>query len=79
MTASADIITKTNDSALSVPLQSVAARAPSTSSSMKGEKRKDAEARYKADQDGFVEIVFVRRAAARRSRSRSRPASRATS
>ena len=25
---------------------------------MKGEKRKDAEARYKADKDGFVEIVF---------------------
>jgi len=24
----------------------------------KGEKRKDAEARYKADRDGFVEIVF---------------------
>ncbi len=25
---------------------------------MKGEKRTDAEARYKADKDGFVEIVF---------------------
>jgi HlyD family secretion protein len=26
---------------------------------MKGEKRKDAEARYKPDKDGFVEVVFV--------------------
>src|SRR5262249_32011292 len=25
----------------------------------KGEKRKDAEGRYKADKDGFVEVVFV--------------------
>ena len=25
---------------------------------LKGEKRKEAEARYKADRDGFVEIVF---------------------
>ncbi|HEU4335081.1 MAG TPA: HlyD family efflux transporter periplasmic adaptor subunit, partial [Candidatus Eisenbacteria bacterium] len=57
MTASADIITKTNDSALSVPLQSVAVRTVDQLT-MKGEKRKDAEARFKADRDGFVEIVF---------------------
>lgn len=58
MTASADIITKTNESALSVPLQSVAVRTVDQLS-MKGEKRADAEKRYKADKDGFVEIVFV--------------------
>jgi HlyD family secretion protein len=57
MTASADIITKTNDNALSVPLQSVAVRTVDQLT-MKGEKRKDAEARFKADRDGFVEIVF---------------------
>ena len=57
MTASADIITKTNDSALSVPLQSVAVRTLDQLA-MKGEKREDAEKRYKADKDGFVEIVF---------------------
>ena len=57
MTASADIITKTNDSALSVPIQSVAVRTVDQLT-MKGEKRKDAEAHYKADRDGFVEIVF---------------------
>jgi HlyD family secretion protein len=58
MTASANIITKTNASALSVPLQAVAARSVDQLT-MKGEKRKDAEARYKADKDGFVEVVFI--------------------
>jgi len=57
MTASADIITKTNDSALSVPIQSVAVRTVDQLA-MKGEKRKDAEKKYTADRDGFVEIVF---------------------
>lgn len=57
MTASADIITKTNDNALSVPLQSVAVRTVDQLT-LKGEKRKDAEVRFKADRDGFVEIVF---------------------
>jgi HlyD family secretion protein len=57
MTASANIITKTNPSALSVPLQSVAARSVDQLM-MKGEKRKDVEGRYKADHDGFVEVVF---------------------
>jgi len=57
MTASADIMTRTNDQALSVPLQSVAVRTVDQLT-MKGEKRKDAEARYKADRDGFVEVVF---------------------
>ncbi len=61
MTASADIITHTNDHALSVPLQSVAVRTVDQLS-VKGKKRKVAEAApetgYKADKDGFVEIVF---------------------
>jgi HlyD family secretion protein len=57
MTASADIITKTNENALSVPLQSVAVRTVDQLAK-KGEKRKDAEARFKADRDGFVEIAF---------------------
>lgn len=58
MTASADIITKVNENALSVPLQSVAVRTVDQLT-MKGEKRKDAEKRFHADRDGFVEIVFV--------------------
>ena len=57
MTASADIVTKTNDTALSVPIQSVAVRTVDQLKK-KGEKQKDAESRYKADKDGFVEIVF---------------------
>jgi HlyD family secretion protein len=57
MTATADIVTKTKDSALSVPLQSVALRTIDQLLS-KGQKRKDAEALYKADRDGFVEVVF---------------------
>ena len=57
MTASADVITKTQESALSVPLQTVAARTVDQLT-MKGEKRKDAEARFKPDKDGFVEVVF---------------------
>ncbi len=57
MTASADIITKTNEDALSVPIQSVAVRTVDQLA-MAGEDRKDAEARFTADRDGFVEIVF---------------------
>jgi HlyD family secretion protein len=57
MTASADIFTKSNESALSVPIQSVAVRTIDQLT-MAGEERKDAEARFTADRDGFVEIVF---------------------
>ncbi len=57
MTATADILTKTAENALSVPLQSVALRTVEQLLT-KGEKRKDAEARFKADRDGFVEVVF---------------------
>jgi HlyD family secretion protein len=57
MTATADIVTRTQEKALSVPLQSVALRTVDQLL-RKGEKRKDAEARFKADRDGFVEVVF---------------------
>jgi HlyD family secretion protein len=57
MTAAADIFTRTNESALSVPIQSVAVRTVDQLT-MKGEERKEAEKRYQADKDGFVEIVF---------------------
>jgi HlyD family secretion protein len=57
MTASADVITKTEDSTLSVPIQSVAVRTVDQLA-MKGEVRKDAAARYKPDKDGVVEMVF---------------------
>jgi HlyD family secretion protein len=57
MTATADIVTRTNDHALSVPLQCVALRTLDQLLK-KGEKRKDAEARFKPDRDGFVEVVF---------------------
>jgi len=57
MTATADIVTRTNENALSVPLQSVALRTIDQLLK-KGEKRKDAAARFKADRDGFVEVVF---------------------
>jgi HlyD family secretion protein len=57
MTASAEVITKTETQALSVPIQSVAVRTLDQLT-MKHEKPKDAAARYKPDKDGFVEIVF---------------------
>ena len=57
MTATADILTKTNPNALSVPIQSVAVR---TVDQLRkpGESREEAEKKYTADKDGFVEIVF---------------------
>jgi HlyD family secretion protein len=58
MTATADVFTKTNENALSVPIQAVAVRTVDQLA-MKGEDRKAAEEKYKADKDGFVEIVFV--------------------
>jgi HlyD family secretion protein len=57
MTAAADLFTKTNENALSVPIQSVAVRTLDQLV-MEGESREDAEERYTADRDGFVEIVF---------------------
>jgi HlyD family secretion protein len=58
MTATASIVANTNENALSVPIQSVAVRTVDQLV-MKGEKRQDAEDRYRPDQDGFVEIVFA--------------------
>jgi HlyD family secretion protein len=58
MTATSDIVTHTNAHALSVPIQAVALRTVDQLL-LKGEKRKDAEARFKPDKDGFVEVVFV--------------------
>lgn len=58
MTATADIVTHTEPRALSVPLQCVALRAVDQLV-RKGETRKDAEARFRPDRDGFVEVVFV--------------------
>jgi len=57
MTASADVFTKTNESALSVPIEAVVVRTVDQLV-MEGEDRKEAESRYTADKDGFVEIVF---------------------
>jgi len=57
MTASADIFTETNENALSVPIQSVAVRTVDQLV-MEGETREEAEERFTADKDGFVEIVF---------------------
>jgi HlyD family secretion protein len=72
MTATADVSTKSNESALSVPIQSVAVRTVDqltikTGKSGKSNGAKDAQAAgdttaanggYAADKDGFVEIVF---------------------
>ena len=57
MTATADVFTKSNDTALSVPIQSVALRTVDQLT-VKGQKQEDAEKVFKADKDGFVEIVF---------------------
>jgi len=57
MTASADVYTKTKEDAVSVPIQSVAVRTVDQLA-LAGEERADAEKRYQADEDGFVEIVF---------------------
>jgi HlyD family secretion protein len=57
MTATADLFTKTNDNALSVPIQSVAVRTVDQLTT-KGQSREDAEKVFTVDKDGFVEIVF---------------------
>jgi HlyD family secretion protein len=57
MTATADVFTKTNENALSVPIQSVAVRTVDQLM-MAGEDGEDAEALYTPDRDGFVEVVF---------------------
>ena len=57
MTASADISTQTKEGVVSVPIQSVAVRTIDQLT-LEGESVRDAEERFEADEDGFVEIVF---------------------
>ena len=57
MTASADISTKTQTDVVGIPIQSVAVRTIDQLT-LEGEEIVDAEKRYTADEDGFVEIVF---------------------
>jgi len=68
MTASADIITKTVEKTLIVPIQSVSVRTieqlktrPKESNGVPGQAIADEleESTYQADKDGFVEIVFI--------------------
>lgn len=57
MTASADISTETKTDVVGVPIQSVAVRTIDQLT-LEGEDVADAEKRFTADADGFVEIVF---------------------
>lgn len=57
MTAGTEVATHSNSSALSVPIQSVAVRTLDQLT-LPDESLEDTEARYEADRDGFVEIVF---------------------
>ena len=58
MTASADISTQTKTDVVGIPIQSVAVRTVDQLT-LEGEDIAQAEQRYTADEDGFVEIVFV--------------------
>jgi HlyD family secretion protein len=57
MTASADVSTMTKTEVIGVPIQSVAVRTIDQLT-LEGEEVSDAEERFTADADGFVEIVF---------------------
>jgi len=57
MTASADVSTNTKENVIGVPIESVAVRTIDQLT-LEGEEVADAEKRYTADEDGFVEIVF---------------------
>ena len=57
MTASADVSTETKTDVVGVPIQSVAVRTIDQLT-LEGEEVADAEKRFTADADGFVEIVF---------------------
>ncbi len=71
MTATSDVITKVRDSALAVPIQSVAVRTPEELEPEESKKSKwsfgsataapiaEAPTEYIVDDDGFVEVVFV--------------------
>lgn len=58
MTASADVSTETKEEVVGVPIQSVAVRTIDQLT-LEGEEVADAEKRFTADDDGFVEIVFT--------------------
>lgn len=58
MTASAEISTETKEDVVGVPIQSIAVRTVDQLT-MEGEEVADAEKRYTASDDGFVEIVFI--------------------
>jgi HlyD family secretion protein len=57
MTASADVSTMTKENVIGVPIESVAVRTIDQLT-LEGEEVADAEQRFTADADGFVEIVF---------------------
>ncbi len=57
MTASADVSTMTKTDVVGIPIQSVAVRTIDQLT-LEGEEVADAESRFTADEDGFVEIVF---------------------
>ena len=57
MTASADISTMTKTDVIGIPIQSVAVRTIDQLT-LEGEEVAEAEERFTADADGFVEIVF---------------------
>jgi HlyD family secretion protein len=60
MTAGADIVTETKESALSVPIQCVTVRTLEQLKSGKEDKqREESVAGFKADKDGYVQVVFV--------------------
>ena len=58
MTASADISTETKADVVGIPIQSVAVRTIDQLT-LEGEEIEEAEKRFTADDDGFVEIVFM--------------------
>lgn len=58
MTASAEISTETKEDVIGVPIQSIAVRTVDQLT-MEGEEVADAEKRYTASDDGFVEIIFA--------------------
>jgi HlyD family secretion protein len=57
MTASADVSTKAKDKVIGVPIEAVAVRTIDQLT-LEGEEVAEAEMRFTADKDGFVEIVF---------------------
>src|SRR5690606_32331102 len=60
MTASAEITTEVRESALGVPIQSVAVRTPEQLGAKPAEgEGGDAAARFTPDKSGFVQVVFV--------------------